>query len=55
MKNKILAQKRIQKIDNQIHKIKSSLSNRDIQNSYQLLSELKEILDDLSSIIERED
>ena len=55
MKNKELAKRRIQKIDNLIHKINSSLNTRDIPNSQKLLLELKDINDDLSSIIERED
>lgn len=55
MKNKELTQRRIQKLNTLINKINSSLNVRDILNSRKILGELREVLDDLSSIIERED
>ena len=55
MRNKELAKRRIQKIDGLLNKINSSLNARDIPNSKKIAGELKEILADLSSIIERED
>jgi hypothetical protein len=54
MKNKVLAQRRIQKLESQVNKIKSFLNTRDIQSSQQALLELKETLNDLGDIIERE-
>jgi len=54
MRNKELAKRRISKIETQINKLKSALNARDIQSSQQILLELREVLGDLSDIIERE-
>lgn len=54
MRNKELAKRRIQKLETQLNKVKSFLNARDIQSSQQILLELRETLNDLSDIIERE-
>ena len=54
MRNKELAKRRIEKMEIQINKIKSSLSVGDIPTGLNLMLELKEILNDLGDIIERE-
>lgn len=54
MKNKELAKRRIQKMETQINKVKSALNVRDVQSGQKLLLELRETLNDLGDIIERE-
>ena len=54
MKNKNLSLKRIAQIDIKLNKLKSELSRRDIDKGMNVLSEIKELLEDLNSIIERE-
>ena len=54
MKNKDLSLKRIEQLDIKLNRLKSELSRRDITKGINILSEIKEILEDLNSIIERE-
>lgn len=54
MKNKVLAQRRIEQLTNKLNKLRTELSQRNIPNSLIILSEIKEVMDDLSSIIDRE-
>ncbi len=54
MNNKILALRRIEQLNNKLNKLRTELSQRNIQNSQVVLQEIKETMDDLQSIIERE-
>jgi hypothetical protein len=54
MKNKDLSLKRIEQLDIKLNRLKSELSRRDINKGINILSEIKEILEDLNSIIERD-
>ena len=54
MNNKILALRRMEQLHNKLNKLRTELSQRNIQNSQAVLQEIKETMDDLQSIIERE-
>jgi hypothetical protein len=54
MKNKNLSLRRIEQIDIKLNKLKAELLRRDINRGMKVISEIKELVEDLNSIIERE-
>lgn len=54
MKNKDLSLRRIVSLNSKISRLKAELSRRNIDESLKIVLELKELLEDLNSIIERE-
>lgn len=54
MKNKNLSLRRVEQIDIKLNKLKTELLRRDINGGMKVISEIKELVEDLNSIIERE-
>lgn len=54
MKNKTLTIRRIEQINNKLNKLRTELSQRNLDSSKAILAEIKELTSDLLSIVERE-